>query len=111
MQYRPGEQDLVHLEHRALAVFPDGHSEEIQSRLILAGEPFGDSAMATTVSTPAAIATRLILEGRLDATGIQIPTAPEFYRAILPELEGLGIRFEEQLIPRHSGPLDPTPPA
>ena len=109
MQYRPGEQDLVHLEHRAVAVFPDGHSEEIQSRLVLEGEPFGDSAMARTVSSPAAIAVRLILEGRLDATGVQIPTAPEFYRAILPELESMGMGMEEHLIHRHQGPLDSAP--
>lgn len=106
MQYRPGERDLVHLEHRALAVFPDGHSEEIQSRLVKEGEPFGDSAMASTVSLPAAIAVRQILEGRLDAIGVQIPTAPEFYRAVLPELDNLGISLQEQIIPRHAGPLD-----
>lgn len=106
MQYRSGESDLVHLEHRALAIFPDGHSEEIQSRLIKEGEPFGDSAMSTTVSLPAAIATRLILEGYFDATGVQIPTGPEFYRAILPELEQFGIVLREVLIPRHEGPLD-----
>lgn len=110
MQYRPGERDLVHLEHRALAVFPDGHSEEIHSRLVLEGEPFGESAMARTVSLPAAIAIRLILEGSLDAVGVQVPTAPEFYRAILPELESLGIALEEQIIPRHEGPLDTTAP-
>ncbi len=111
MQYRPGERDLVHLEHRVRAVFPDGHSEDIQSRLVKEGEPFGDSAMASTVSLPAAIAVRMIIEGRFDAIGVQIPTAPEFYRAVLPELEALGITLDEQIIPRHAGPLDTTLPA
>ena len=106
MQYRPGERDLVHLEHRVRAVFPDGHSEDIQSRLVKEGEPFGDSAMASTVSLPAAIAVRMIIEGRFDAIGVQVPTAPEFYRAVLPELEALGIVLDEQIIPRHAGPLD-----
>ncbi len=109
MQYRPGERDLVHLEHRFVAIFPDGHSEELHSRLVIEGEPFGDTAMSRTVSLPAAIAAARILEGRFAAVGVHIPTAPELYRTILPELESLGIALKEHRFQRHDNPLDPTP--
>jgi hypothetical protein len=47
--------------------------------------------MARTVSLPAAIATRMILDGEIDLTGVQIPVLPEIYEPVLEELEQLDI--------------------
>ncbi len=52
--------------------------------------------MARTVSLPAAVAVRLILEGKITKPGVQIPVTPEFYNPILDELEDMGIRCEER---------------
>ena len=43
----------------------------------------------------AAIGVRLILEGKIGLTGVQVPVVPEIYEPVLAELETLGIRFVE----------------
>jgi hypothetical protein len=52
--------------------------------------------MSRTVPLPAAIASRLVLEGQLKLKGVQIPIHPELYKPILTELAELGIRFKEE---------------
>jgi len=63
------------------------------------GEPGGDSAMARTVSLPAAIGVRMILHGELQLTGVQIPVVPEIYEPVLSELARLGIECKERKVP------------
>lgn len=55
--------------------------------------------MSRTVSLPLAIAVKLILNGEIKLTGVQIPVVPEIYEPILAELETFGIAFEEEVIP------------
>ena len=62
--------------------------------------------MARTVSLPAAIAARLIMEGKLDTPGVQIPVYPEIYTPVMTELEELGIRFREERHHVLPGPFD-----
>ncbi len=52
--------------------------------------------MSRTVSLPAAIATRLILEGRIPLTGVHIPVRPEIYEPVLSELEKMKITLTER---------------
>jgi hypothetical protein len=52
--------------------------------------------MAMTVGLPLGIAVKLILEGKIHATGVRIPATPEFYDPILKEMEEYGIRFIEE---------------
>ena len=47
--------------------------------------------MARTVGLPAAIATRMILDGEINLTGVHIPVVPEIYEPVLQELEQLDI--------------------
>ena len=97
MQYKPGERDLVVLYHDFLIRYAD-HDEQVTSTLIEYGIPNGDSAMARTVSLPAAIAVRLILEGKITTTGVHIPVIKEIYEPVLEELENLGIRSQEKTV-------------
>jgi len=55
-----------------------------------------ETAMAITVGTPLAIATKLVLTGVLNRTGVQLPINKEIYEPILSELESFGIGFVEQ---------------
>lgn len=96
MPYRPGERDMIVLLHRFLATFPDGKREEITSTLIDYGQPKGDSSMARTVSLPAAIGARLVLDGTIKMTGVHIPVVPEIYNPVLDELETMSIKCVEK---------------
>ena len=90
MGYREGERDMVVLVHEFAAVYPD-RKERITSTLIDYGIPGGETAMARTVGLPAAIATRMILDGEINLTGVHIPVLPEIYEPVLGELERLDI--------------------
>ncbi len=99
MPYRTGERDMIVLYHEFKAEYPDKPQEAISSTMIAFGEPDGDSAMARTVSLPAAVSVRKILEGRISMTGVHIPVAPDIYEPVLAELETLGIEFKEKYTP------------
>jgi saccharopine dehydrogenase (NADP+, L-glutamate forming) len=96
LQYEEGERDMIILQHQFIASYPDGNKEKITSTLIDYGIPHGDSSMARTVGLPAAIATRLILEGKIEMTGVHIPVIPEIYVPILQELKEMDIAFTEK---------------
>jgi saccharopine dehydrogenase (NADP+, L-glutamate forming)/spermidine synthase len=96
MQYGRGERDMIVLRHEFVAEYPGGRKEEITSTLIDFGVPGGDTAMSRTVALPAAIACRLVLEGRIERTGVCIPTEPAIFHPVLDELESLGIHCVEK---------------
>jgi saccharopine dehydrogenase-like NADP-dependent oxidoreductase len=97
LSYGPGERDMV-IVHNEITVVLDGARERRGSTLVLVGEPSGqgDTAMSRAVSWPAAVAARLILEGRVGLTGVRLPVAPELYEPVLAELEGMGLAFRER---------------
>ena len=94
MSYEENERDMLIMHHEFVANYPD-RTEEITSTMIDFGIPGGDSSMSRTVGLPAAIATRLILEGAIDRKGVVVPVTPDIYEPVLAELESLGIRLEE----------------
>ena len=96
LQYAEGERDMIVLQHEFLAQSESGRNERIVSTLIDYGIPGGDSSMSRTVGLPAAIAARLVCEGKIRMTGVQVPVYPEIYGPVLEELGALGIRFEEK---------------
>jgi hypothetical protein len=87
---------MIVLLHDFVAQYPD-RQEHITSTLLDFGIPGGDTAMARTVGLPAAIATRFILEGDINLTGVHIPVIPEIYDPVLDELEQLGVQMEEHV--------------
>jgi len=96
MQYKKGERDMLLMKHEFEIDFPD-RTEWHSCTLIDYGIPNGDSSMSRTVSIPVAIAVRLVLQGKIKLTGLQIPIIPELYNPILNELDDLGIHFVEKL--------------
>lgn len=97
LQYEEGERDMIILQHTFIASYGDGRKEKITSTLVDFGIPHGNTSMARTVGLPAAIGTRLILEGKIKRKGVQIPIVPEIYEPILKELKELGISFKEKI--------------
>jgi saccharopine dehydrogenase (NADP+, L-glutamate forming) len=97
LAYRPGERDMVVLFHEFKAWFEaDNHYERLTSTLVDFGVRYGDSSMSRTVSLPAAIAARLILEGKIPQRGVVIPVFPEIYDPVLDELAELNIVCKEE---------------
>jgi saccharopine dehydrogenase (NADP+, L-glutamate forming)/spermidine synthase len=95
LQYEEKERDMIILQHQFIASYPGDKKEKITSTLIDFGIPDGDSSMARTVGLPAAISTRLILEGKIEETGVHIPVEPEIYIPLLQELKEMNIEFKE----------------
>lgn len=84
--------DMIVMKHEI--VFTVGKKEQKESStLIVKGEDKTYTAMAKTVGLPMAIATKLILQGKIQAQGVCIPITKEFYEPILKELATLGVSF------------------
>ncbi len=95
MQYAPGERDMIVMHHEFIAEYPD-KKQKITSTLIDYGIPNGDSSMSRTVALPVAIASKMILDGKIALTGVHRPIIPEIYEPILKELETLNIKMDEK---------------
>ncbi len=94
MQYAPGERDMLVMQHEFVVRFRD-RTETIRSTMVDYGIPNGDTSMSRLVGLPAAIAARMVLQGEMDLTGVQVPTVPAVYEPVLAELATMGVRFHE----------------
>lgn len=89
-QLNKGDKDLIVMWHRF--GFEQNHIQRtITSHLTVAGDDEVQTAMAKTVGLPLAIATKLLLDGRIKQRGVVIPIEKELYDPILAELHTLGI--------------------
>jgi saccharopine dehydrogenase-like NADP-dependent oxidoreductase len=99
MSYEPHESDMIILHIEVIAEFEKGRKEKRLATMVNKGIPYGDSAMSRAVALPAAISARLILEGKIKATGLRMPpNLPELYKPVLEELETFGFIFKRQNI-------------
>ncbi len=96
MSFAPGELDLLLMHHEFVAEYPDGKKQFITSTMVDYGIPNGDSSMSRTVSLPAAIGARMILEGNITLKGVHMPTMPNVYEPVLEELENMNIKLVER---------------
>lgn len=95
--YGENEQDLVVMEHRYVAHFPEsGKRVMYKSTLIDHGRPGGETSIARTTGIPPAIGAALFLDGKISARGVQAPVLPEVYEPSLELLEQEGISFTER---------------
>ena len=76
----------------------DGQSKEIHSSLVYIGEDQTYTAMSDTVGLPVAICAKLILNGTINSSGVQIPTSKEVYEPVMTELENLGMKYIEKQV-------------
>lgn len=98
MQYEEGERDLVFLQHRFEIELKDGSKQTRTSTLVEYGKPGGFSAMAKTVGVPCGIAVQLILDGKLNKTGVLAPMSSDINDPIIELLEQEGIGMVEKIL-------------
>jgi saccharopine dehydrogenase (NADP+, L-glutamate forming) len=60
------------------------------------GQNGTETAMSTLVGLPLGIFVKLLMQGKISTTGVNIPTMPEVYEPIMAELETYGVRFIEE---------------
>jgi len=96
MSLGSNDRDMVVLQHIFLAQYPGGKKEVIKSSMLDFGSPATNTSIARTVALPAAIAVKLILEGRINVTGVCRPVVPGIYNPVLYELKILGIEMKEE---------------
>jgi saccharopine dehydrogenase (NADP+, L-glutamate forming) len=92
---KPQDKDMIIMLHE-IEYLVDGGNKKTKSCLIVKGEDQLHTAMAKTVGLPLAIAAKLILEKKIQLTGLHIPVIPEIYQPVLNELELNGIKFIEE---------------
>jgi saccharopine dehydrogenase (NADP+, L-glutamate forming) len=96
LAYKPGERDMLLMRHDITFEYEGGkRKERITAIMVDYGIPGGDSSMARTVSLPAAIGTRMLLEDKIQLRGVQIPVVADIYDPVLEELDKMGIGFKE----------------
>lgn len=91
----PGDKDFIVMWHR-FKYGLGGKEKEIQAWLTATGENETHTAMAKTVGLPLAIATKLLLQNKIQSRGVATPVTSEFYDPILKELKELGIGLQEK---------------
>ena len=96
MMLGKNEKDMTVLQHLFQASYPDGKSEVISSHMVDYGSPATNTSIARTVGLPAAIAAKLILEGKINVSGVYRPVIPEIYIPVLEELEKMDIKIIEE---------------
>lgn len=95
MGYNVHERDMLVMHHDIIAQYGQ-KKQRITSTMFETGEAGGETAMAQTVALPAAIVSRMILEGGISQKGVQRPLDKEIYQPVLKELESLGIKLVEK---------------
>jgi saccharopine dehydrogenase-like NADP-dependent oxidoreductase len=95
---QPKEKDMIVMYHK-FGYELNGEKHQIDSKMVCLGENQTYTAMAKTVGLPVAMATLLILNGKIKTPGVQLPIWEEVYLPILKELEEYGVVFKEQAVP------------
>ncbi len=96
MMLSDNERDMVLLQHVVKASYIDGTKEVIKSSMLDFGSPSSNTSIARTVSLPAAIAVKMILEKKISVKGVHRPVVPQIYKPVLDELKKLGIKMKEE---------------
>ena len=92
------DKDMIVMQHQ-FEYLQKGELKKLNSSLLVFGDDPVYTSMAKTVGLPVAIATKLILNGKITSLGVKIPTGKDIYIPVLKELEKYGVNFiEEELI-------------
>ena len=89
------DKDMIVMYHEFGYETSLGENEKTISTMVCKGKDDTYTAMAKTVGLPLAISSILLLNNKINLTGIHTPIDKEIYNPVLKELEANGINFEE----------------
>lgn len=91
----PDDKDMILMQHE-FEYELKGEHKILTSTLIMKGEDNLNTAMSKLVGLPMGIFVRLVMEGRINSKGVNIPVIPEVYNPVLKELKEYGVEFLEE---------------
>ncbi len=92
---QPTDKDMIVMLHEIEYTTQTGKRNSIHSSLLVKGDDSIHTAMAKTVGLPLGIAAKLILNGKINMSGVHIPVSKEIYEPVLEELKKYGVSFLE----------------
>ena len=92
----PEDKDMIVMWHKLIYKNNSGETKEIHSSMVSIGEDQTYTAMSNTVGLPVGICCKLILDGTIQATGVDLPISKRYYEPILKELKAFDISFAEK---------------
>jgi len=103
-QLEPDDRDMILMQHQ-FDYLKENKRIKVYSTMKYIGTDQHHTAMAATVGLPLAITARLILQGKIDLTGVHIPVMKSVYEPVMKELKTFGIEFieEETTVPKDLG--------
>ncbi|KAK7060079.1 hypothetical protein SK128_026886 [Halocaridina rubra] len=96
LSIKSGERDMIILRHEIGISWSDTSRELRGINLVCYGDASGYSAMAKTVGYPAAIATRMVLDGEIQGLGMVLPFTREIFKPMISRLRNEGINASEK---------------
>jgi saccharopine dehydrogenase-like NADP-dependent oxidoreductase len=91
----PTDKDMIVMQHE-IEYELEAQKHQIISSLVVYGKDSVHTAMAKTVGLPLGIAAKLIFNGSINLSGLQLPIIKEIYEPVLKELKMNGILFKEE---------------
>jgi saccharopine dehydrogenase-like NADP-dependent oxidoreductase len=91
----PEDKDMVIMQHE-FDYSIGRQKRRLTSTLVMKGEDAGHTAMSRLVGLPLAIFVKLMMQGKFQHTGVNIPIMKEAYEPVIEELKKYGVEFQEK---------------
>ena len=84
------------MQHQFEYTTADNESKQIFSDLVIKGDDNINTAMAKTVGLPLAVTAQMILDKKINLTGVHLPVMKQIYEPVLNKLKEYNIVFVER---------------
>ncbi len=91
------DHDMIVMWHK-FNYLDNGQEKQVESHMVAIGDDDTNTAMSKTVGLPLAITAKLILQNKINLSGVHIPTRKEIYEPVLEELGQMGFEFSERSV-------------
>lgn len=95
-QLKPKDKDMVVMQHE-FEYEINREKKLLTSTLVMKGENEVETAMSKSVGLPLGIFVKLVMQGKITASGVHIPVTKEVYEPVLQELEEYDIVFKNRV--------------